>query len=132
MDIFIQDLEVEGVAEVLAVNEPVGSHEEGMIDAVSLVDSAVVLDMDAERCGLAFLPEVQAAGNLEIGTSRRHFFIVHFLAVVIVDEEEGVAPFVTVESLEGGGDMLAVFSEVIKDLNVCLGHCSLNNGCGSD
>ena len=88
--------------------------------------------MEAERRKLGVLPEIEAAGNLEVSSPRGYFLIVHLLTVIIIDEEESVAPFVTVEALEGGGDMLPVFSEVVENLKVSLrlGRKSEGNGCG--
>ena len=44
--------------------------------------------------------------------------------VVVINEEEGVAPLVSVESLEGGGEMFT--TQVVERLEVGLGICSLS------
>ena len=132
MDIFVQYLDVQCIPEILAVDEPVEAEKAGVIDSISLVNSSVVFHMEAERRKLGVLPEIEAAGNLEVSSPRGYFLIVHLLTVIIIDEEESVAPFVTVEALEGGGDMLPVFSEVVENLKVSLrlGRKSEGNGCG--
>lgn len=107
--VFIQQLEVECVAEVLAVDEPVYSGKEGVVYGISLVDASVIFDVEAQWCQRRVLPEVQAACNLEIGAAGRNDLPGRVPGVeVVVDEEEGVAPAVAVESFERGGDVLAV------------------------
>ena len=70
-DIFTENLQVQCVLEILAVEKPVKTAKESMIDFIVLIYTAVILDMNAERCKFAVLPEIQAAGNLEIGAAWR-------------------------------------------------------------
>ena len=44
--------------------------------------------------------------------------------VVVIDEEESVAPVVSVETFEGGGEVFT--AEVVERLEVGLGICSLS------
>ena len=116
-----ENLQVQCILIVSTMDEPVDTAEEGMVDRVVAVNTAVVLYMDAERSEFAVLPEVKATGNLEIASVRRHILIFGVLLVVIVvDEEESVTPFVSVETLESSGNVLTVTTEVLKDLEVSL------------
>ena len=67
-DIFAENLEVQCILEILAVEEPVNTAEECMIDFVRTVHTAIVLHMEAERGELAVLPEIQATGDLEVSS----------------------------------------------------------------
>ena len=119
-DIFAENLEVQCVLEILAVEEPVNTAEECMIDVVRIVHTAIVLDMEAERGELAVLPEIQATRDLEISTAWSFVAIFFSCLVVVVNEEECVTPFVSIETLKGGGHLLTITTKVVKDLEVSL------------
>ena len=107
------------------MKEPVSAEEEGVVDGVVVVGSAVVLHMEAERGKLRVLPEIEAARDLKISTTRSIDLILGILrVVVIVHEEEGVTPFVPVETLKSGGHVTAVLTEIVEGLKVGLGLCS--------
>ena len=39
----------------------------------------------------------------------------------MVHEEKGITPFVSVETFDGGGDVLTILCEIVEHLNVGLG-----------
>ena len=81
--------------------------------------------MTPQRSEGAVLPEVETACDFHITAAGS---LVHALGilgiVVIVDEEEGVAPVVIVETLEGCGEMVPVPSEIVEGLEVGLCFCA--------
>mgnify|MGYP006927270507 CR=1 FL=1 len=69
VDGLIESLEIQRVLEILAVKEPVNTEKEGVVDGVAIVNSAVVLDMEAERGKFCVLPEIETARDLEVGSA---------------------------------------------------------------
>ena len=124
-ELLVEDLEVEGIVEVGRMHEVVDAEEECAVDTEAESQTAVVLVLEAEGAQGAVLPEVQAAGDLEVRTAGRDDLSAGVLVVVVVvDEEEGVAPIVSVKTLEGRGEVLA--TEVVEGLEVGLGLRSLS------
>ena len=127
LDGLVEHLDIESIAEIGVVQEPVNTEQPGAVDREAVVHAAVVLHLEAERSKGAVLPEVEAAGDLEVGAARRDRLPVKVLGVVVVvHEEEGVAPVVVVETFQGRGHVLAIRTEVIEHLQVGLGLCSLS------
>ena len=121
----VKELEIEGVTEVAAVQEVIQAEEEVLV----YPHEAVVLYLEAERSESAVLPEVQAACNLHVASARRLVYALGVLVVVIIiNEEEGVAPLVSIETLEGGGEVSTILSEIVESLEVGLCLCSLSEG----
>jgi len=128
----VEEFEVEGVGEIIAVQEVIDTEEEVLVYS----HKAVILYLKAQgsKCGVA--PEIEAAGNLHVAAAGSLVHTVIVLGVVIVvDEEEGVAPGVSVETLESGGEVTPVLTEVIEGLEVglckgSLSHCKCR--CGDD
>ena len=130
-ELLVQELQVQRVVEVSAVQEPVHAKEEGAVyresaishagDAVQVApgaEAAVVFDLEAQRREGRVAPEVQAAGDLEVRVVRGDYPVPVLVVVVVVDEEEGVAPVVLVETFQRGGEMFT--AEVVKGLEVGL------------
>lgn len=113
-DILAENLEVQCILEIFAVDEPVETSEEGVVDVICAIYSAVVLHMKAERSEFAVLPEIQAACNLEISSAWCFVAILLFCLVVIVNEEECVTPFVPIEAFKGSGNLFTITAEVVK------------------
>lgn len=67
-DVFSENFQVQCVLEILAVEEPVKTAEERMVDVIRIVNTAIVLHMYAERSQFAVLPEIQATGDLEVSS----------------------------------------------------------------
>ena len=99
------------------MDEIIQAGQRRVVDAVAAVNSSVVLYLEAERAECRVLPEIQAAGNFEVGPVRG----VLPGSIIVVDEEEGVAPFVGMEAFQCGGDYIAVLAEIVEYLQVGLG-----------
>ena len=115
-----QKLEIECVVEVSAVKEIVKTEEEVLAGEAY---SAVVLHLEAERSGLGVLPEIEAPGDLHVTAACKVLAASPGAVVaieIVIDEEEGVAPIVIVESFESGGEMTPVLSEIVECLEVGL------------
>ena len=67
-DVFSENFQVQRVLEILAVEEPVKTAEERMVDIIRIVNTAIVLHMYAERSQFAVLLEIQATGDLEVSS----------------------------------------------------------------
>ena len=67
-DVFSENFQVQCILEILAVEEPVKTAEERMVDVIRIVNTAIVLYMYAERSQFAVLPEIQATGDLEVSS----------------------------------------------------------------
>ena len=84
--------------------------------------------MGAQVLQGGILPEVEAALDLEISAVKCAGitqFALGGIGEIMVDEPESVAELVRLEHLEGGGNVLTVLSEVVEDLEVGLGFCTL-------
>ena len=126
-----EKLEVEGILEILAVQEVVKTHEEiGVFE----VDTAIVLHMQAEGCHRGVLPEIEAAGNLHVGAAGAYFLVIHLVIEVVVNEEEGVSPIVIVETFEGSCNMSTIFTKIVENLEIGLGlgHLAKSKRCHSN
>jgi hypothetical protein len=111
------------------VKEIVQPEEEGVVDGIAVIGSAIVFDMEAERRESGVLPEIQTAGDFEIRSVRRENLAVRILrVVVIIHEEKGVAPFVSVEAFKSRGKVPAIFPEVVKSLKIGLSLGSESTG----
>ena len=74
------------------------------------------------------MPKVDATCNLEVAAAYADFLVGGiFGIVVIVHKEESVAPFVAIEAFKGGGEVSAIFTEIVESLQICLSHCTLCN-----
>ena len=94
---FIQQLEIECVAEILAVKEVIQAKEEVL---VAKSNTAIVFYMEAERRKGCPLPEIQATGNFHVTSTDTLVDFLFILGIeIIVDEEESISPIVIVESL---------------------------------
>ncbi len=123
-ELLVQDLEVQCIVEVAGMQEIVDTEEECAVDAETQSQAAVVLIVEAEGGYGAVLPEIKATGDFEVASAGGDDRAVELVVVVVVDEEEGVAPVVLVETLEGRGEVLA--TEVVESLEVGLGLRSLS------
>jgi hypothetical protein len=122
LDILVKDLEIERITEILAVKEIVKTCQESILDVIAVVDTAVVLGLEAESAEFGVLPEIEATGDFHVSSAGRFHLSVSVLSIeIMVDEEEGVSPIVSIESLEGSGYMMTVAAEIIEDLEVGLG-----------
>jgi hypothetical protein len=118
----VEGFEVKSVLEVLRVNEIVYTKQPGVVDIVTSVNTAVVFRVEAQWSELRVLPEIEAARNLAVCAAWAMSVAVAVIALeIVVYEEIGVTPFVVVETFESSCYMFAVFAEVVKHLNVCLG-----------
>ena len=128
-EILVQELEVQRILKITAVQEPVDAgeeravHGEGAHHIAEGAETAVVLHLEAERCETGVTPEVQAARNLEVSVARRDNLVSILVVVVIVDEEEGVTPLVGMETFKGRGEVLA--TKIVESLEVGLSACCL-------
>ena len=102
---FVEELEVEGVLEVTAVEEPVDTGQESTVHSKRSgsrtvnahgapgTETAVVFQLQGERSQLGARPEIQAACNLEIGVVGRDYGVAVLVVVIVIDKEEGVIAF---------------------------------------
>ena len=67
-DVLVENFEVEGVVEIRAVDKEIETAQERVVDIVSSVCTAIVLDLETEEASSGVLPEIEAAGNLPICT----------------------------------------------------------------
>jgi hypothetical protein len=117
----VERLDIEGIPEVLAVQEVIQSGQEGVVDLITPVNASVILHLQAEGSDGAVAPEIQATGNLQIGAAGSIYLVVVVSGVeVVVEEEEGIAPIVVVEALESRRYVLTVRPEIVLYLKVCL------------
>ena len=84
----VEELKVEGVAEVGVVNEPVESEEEVLVDTYQ----AVVLNLQAQRSEGAVLPEVETACDFHITAAGSLVHALGILGIVVIVDEEEVLP----------------------------------------
>lgn len=124
----VHEGELEGVGVVRVVQEVVRAEQEVL---AAEAHAAIVLDMCAEVLEDRVLPEIETACDLEIAAADADELAVGvFGVVVVVNEEEGVSPVVSVVALKGGGDMTA--TEVPESLKVGLRLGSLSEErCGN-
>lgn len=102
---FVEDLEIEGVAETAVVQEIVYTEEEILARET---DAAIVLNLCAEGSDSSILPEIQAPGNLKVTSACKSLGIRSVGSIVIVvDKEESVAPSVDMKAFEGCSEMSA-------------------------
>ena len=97
--------------------EEIVDTEEEVLVTESYATVVVVVGAEGSESGI--LPEVDAAGDFEVASADACELLVGiFGGEVIVDEEEGVAPLVSIVTLEGCGEMIS--SKVIECLEVGL------------
>ena len=93
---------------------------------------AVVFHLKAQGCKCGVSPEIEAAGNFHVASAGSLVYTVAvFLIVIVIDEEEGVAPIVTVESFQSCGEMVS--SKIVEGLKVglCTGYLGQGECCCS-
>lgn len=109
-NLFIHQLEGEGVAIVGTVEEILDTEEPAVVGVLT----AVPLGVETQGGEGGAFPEVDRATDLGIISVGGH--IVRMIDIV---EEESASPFVGLEHLEGGGEMTAV--KIVHLLDVYLG-----------
>ena len=118
-DVLIEELEVEGVAEIRRVEEEVQTGKVGVLDVIAPVCAAIVFELEAQEVQRAVLPEIETAGDFPI-CSVDMVVLILGNRIVVVYKEEGVSPIVIVKALEGSGNTLAVAAQIVKNLKVSL------------
>ena len=103
------------------MEEVIQTGQHGVVDGILAVNTTVVLHVGAQATHYGVLPEIQATGNLHVGSVRGEESSVDAVVEVMIDKEEGVAPIVIVETFYSSGYVLTVFTEVVKHLDVGLG-----------
>lgn len=105
-----------------------------MVDVIVLINTAIVLYLQAQTAELGILPEVQATRNFHVSTGGGLYTVIGLVVEVVIYKEEGISPIVIVETLDSSSDVLTVTAEIVKQLNVGLGlgqlteakHCNSN------
>ena len=92
---------------------------------VAEINATVILHLQTERCQGGSLPEIEATGNLAIASAYTLIDSILVLGIVIIiNKEESVTPFVSVETLNGCSEMTTILSKIVKGLEVglCCNH----------
>ena len=84
--------------------------------------ATVVFYLEAESIkDRHILPEIEATGNLKVSAGRSYILLVSIKTfIIIVNEEEGVAPVITVETFQGSSSVSTILGEIVEHLEIGL------------